>query len=197
MLLLFFYSILREPVHKNMYLQKEMKLKKKYRKIHRGRRRERVRKEKRAQLRNDKKYQWGISQASGTWRTLCVSSLGRMLARILTGSVFRGTSTSTQTLLLDLHALLHGPGTWTNLALELPVWGPDGSMLEAGNDKTGKPQIPAEVPECKSPDLESSKNFTDWPSIVFWLLLRNEFPVDPGYRFFNIQEPFINNKNYF
>ncbi|TSL47552.1 hypothetical protein Baya_7133 [Bagarius yarrelli] len=67
---------------------------------------------------------------------VCVSSHGRRLARILTGSVFRGTSTSAQMPLLDLHALLHGPGTWTNLALTLPVWGSDGSMLEGGNDKT-------------------------------------------------------------
>lgn len=74
-----------------------------------------------------------------------VSSHGRRLARILTGSVFRGTSTSALTLQLDLHALLHGPGTWTNLALMLPVWGPDSSLLEAGNDKTGgkkKPSVP-------------------------------------------------------
>ncbi|KAG7331758.1 hypothetical protein KOW79_005727 [Hemibagrus wyckioides] len=53
-------------------------------------------------------------------------------------------------ILLDLHALLHGPGTWTNLALALPVWGSDGSMLEAGNDKTGKPRIPAEISDQSS-----------------------------------------------
>lgn len=102
---------------------------------------------------------------------VCVSSRGRRLARILTGSVFRGTSTSALTLLLDLHALVHGPGTWTNLALALPVWGNDGSMLEAGNDKTGKPQIPAEVPECKGEVLTLSRRRT--------LLIDPHVPVTP------------------
>lgn len=89
----------------------------------------------------------------------------------MTGSVFRGTSTSALTLLLDLHALVHGPGTWTNLALALPVWGNDGSMLEAGNDKTGKPQIPAEVPECKGEVLTLSRRRT--------LLIDPHVPVTP------------------
>lgn len=74
---------------------------------------------------------------------------------------------------LDLHALLHGPGTWTNLALAQPVWGPNSSMLEAGNDKTGgkKTQIPVEVPECKGEVLTLSHLRT--------LLIDPHVPVTP------------------
>lgn len=119
-----------------------------------------------------------------------VSSCGRRLARILTGSVFRGTSTTALTLQLDLHALLHGPGTWTNLALALPVWGPDSTMLEAGNDKAGEKKEnsdPVEVPECKGEVLTLSRLIT---LLIDPHVLVNSLSTQP-ITLFNIQEAFM------
>lgn len=142
MLLQFFYSILREPVHKKTCIYTHKKKKKLKKKIHKDTQREREREQVRKG--EERQHDCGMIRSSREVSRrpqaldVGVSSRGRRLARILTGSVFGGTSTSALTLLLDLHAPLHGPGTWTNLALALAVWEPESSTLEAVNDKTMK-----------------------------------------------------------
>lgn len=143
-----------------------------------------------AQLWNDKKYQRGISQASGTWRMcqLPWQEASEDLDRIcLQGNIH---------LRSDDPAWPSCPAAWPwhldkpgSHAARLGVRWLDAGGWKWQDRKTSDPCGGARMQRLKSWPWFIWELY--WLTLMFWLLLSNGFPIDPGYRFFSIQEPFI------